>query len=105
MIHRCQSIIGKYERQRLGIAGSVEDSAQVKSLDSRQDGKRKERHQTKNDDSPKKPFKMVSSLVSDLGAEQPLHVSLSRPNNLKTEERAGFVSLLEERIAKAKVKS
>jgi len=42
--------------------------------------------------------------VSELGAEQPLHVSLSRPNILRTEERARFIDLLEERVRKAKIK-
>ncbi|KAF8424528.1 U6 snRNA phosphodiesterase Usb1 [Tirmania nivea] len=67
-------------------------------------GKRKARHHTKDEGFVKAQFKLISSLVSDLGAEQPLHVSLSRPNNLKTEERARFVDLLEERIHKARLK-
>ncbi|RPB27119.1 hypothetical protein L211DRAFT_750099, partial [Terfezia boudieri ATCC MYA-4762] len=70
----------------------------------RQDGKRKARHHTKGEGFVKAQFKLISSLVSDLGAEQPLHISLSRPNNLKTLERAQFVDLLEERIHKARLK-
>ena len=107
IIQRYNTIIAQFERQRLGIAGTIvsdpDNTKQLTTLD-RQDGKRKARHHTKDEGLVKAQFKLISSLVSDLGAEQPLHVSLSRPNNLKTEERARFVDLLEERIHKARLK-
>lgn len=46
---------------------------------------------------------MHSHLTSDLGAELPLHLSLSRPNVLATAQREGFVELLEERVEKARI--
>ena len=46
------------------------------------------------------PLKMTSALLSDLGTELPLHLSLSRPNVLRTEERVVFTDLLEGRIKK-----
>lgn len=107
IIQRCNTIIAQFERQRLGIAGTIDsdpDNAKQLTILDRQDGKRKARHHTKDSGFVKAQFKLTSSLVSDLGAEQPLHVSLSRPNSLKTEERARFVDLLEERIHKARLK-
>lgn len=103
IIHRCQTIIAQYERQRLGIVENSPGDKTVSSPD-RQDGKRKARHCARDESLVKSPLKLVSSLVGELGAEQPLHVSLSRPNHLKTEEKAGFVDLLEERISKARIK-
>ena len=110
IIQRCNTIIAQFERQRLGIAGTIDsdlenNAKQLTTLD-RQGGKRKARHRTctKDEGLVKAQFKLISSLVSDLGAEQPLHVSLSRPNNLKTGERARFTDLLEERIHKARLK-
>jgi len=107
IIQRCNTIIAQFERQRLGIANTISsdlDTAKQSTTLGQQYGKRKSRHHTKNEEFIKVPFKLISSLISDLGAEQPLHVSLSRPNNLKTGERARFMNLLEERIHKARLK-
>jgi len=49
-------------------------------------------------------FKLESHLKSDLGCELPLHLSLSRPNVLRTEQREGFLETLEERLGKARIK-
>lgn len=100
IIERSKVIIAQHERQRLGISSIVEDlSTPDTSSPNHQPNKR--RHHTKDG---KFPFKLISSLVSELGTEQPLHVSLSRPNILRTEERARFIDLLEERVCKAKIK-
>lgn len=48
-------------------------------------------------------IELHSHLTSDLGAELPLHLSLSRPNVLATAQREGFVELLEERVEKARI--
>ncbi|KAF8246885.1 hypothetical protein K440DRAFT_552618 [Wilcoxina mikolae CBS 423.85] len=49
-------------------------------------------------------FKLESHLQSDLGSELPLHLSLSRPNVLRTEQREGFLETLSDRYHKARVK-
>lgn len=49
-------------------------------------------------------FKLESHLKSDLGAELPLHLSLSRPNVLRTEQREGFLEMVMERVGRVKVK-
>jgi hypothetical protein len=49
-------------------------------------------------------FKLESHLKSDLGSELPLHLSLSRPNVLRTEQREGFLETLTDRYHKARVK-
>ncbi|TGZ82233.1 hypothetical protein EX30DRAFT_318270 [Ascodesmis nigricans] len=49
-------------------------------------------------------FKLETHLKSDLGSEQPLHVSLSRPCVLRTEQREGFLETLTDRIYKARLK-
>lgn len=48
--------------------------------------------------------KTTSFLISDLGTPLPLHISLSRPIGFKTEEKDGFVSALQRRIAGAGVR-
>ncbi|KAI5798968.1 U6 snRNA phosphodiesterase Usb1 [Geopyxis carbonaria] len=50
------------------------------------------------------PLQLESHLKSDLGSELPLHLSLSRPNVLRTEQREGFLETLKERYRKARVK-
>lgn len=97
---RSKIIIAQYERQRLGISSITED-LNIPDVSSPDHQPNKRRHHTKDG---KSSFKLISSLVSELGAEQPLHVSLSRPNILRTEERARFIDLLEERVRKAKIK-
>lgn len=49
-------------------------------------------------------WRLESHLVSELGSELPLHLSLSRPNVLRTEQREGFLETLTERYHKARVK-
>jgi hypothetical protein len=49
-------------------------------------------------------FQLQSHLKSDLGSELPLHLSLSQPNVLKTEQRDGFLETLMDRFMKARVK-
>lgn len=49
-------------------------------------------------------FVLESHLRSDLGSELPLHLSLSRPNILRTEQRGGFLETLQDRVSKARVK-
>ena len=49
-------------------------------------------------------FKLESHLKSDLGSELPLHLSLSRPNVLRTEQRDGFLETLTDRYHKARLK-
>ncbi|KAI5815452.1 hypothetical protein BZA77DRAFT_315811 [Pyronema omphalodes] len=49
-------------------------------------------------------FKLESHLKSDLGAELPLHLSLSRPNVLRTEQREGFLEMVTERVGRIKMK-
>ncbi|PWW74487.1 hypothetical protein C7212DRAFT_298691 [Tuber magnatum] len=48
--------------------------------------------------------KLESHLKSDLGSEQPLHLSLSRPNVLATGQREGFLELLRDRLDKTRIK-
>lgn len=55
-----------------------------------------------SDANPK--FKLESHLKSDLGSELPLHLSLSRPNVLRTDQREGFLETLTDRYHKARVK-
>ncbi|KAF8476981.1 U6 snRNA phosphodiesterase Usb1 [Kalaharituber pfeilii] len=106
IIRRCQTIVTQFERQRLGISGKDDDDDDEpqEKCNASLHGKRKSRHDGKDETVTKFSFQLVSSLVSDLGTELPLHLSLSRPNTLKTDERAGFVDLLEERIRKAKLR-
>lgn len=113
IINRCNKIIAGHERQKLGLPargqdeGSDEDKDTIPPASKEHiwlDGKRKSRHSKNGTDLGKPSFKLISSLVSELGSELPLHLSLSRPNTLKTDERAGFVDLLGERIRKAKIK-
>ncbi|KAL7270574.1 poly(U)-specific 3'-to-5' RNA exonuclease [Rhizina undulata] len=47
---------------------------------------------------------LESHLKSDLGSEQPLHLSLSRPNVLVTEQKEGFRETLEEKLRKSRIK-
>ena len=49
-------------------------------------------------------WKLESHLTSELGSELPLHLSLSRPNVLRTEQREGFLETLTEKYRKARVK-
>lgn len=49
-------------------------------------------------------FVLATHLKSDLGSEQPLHISLSRPCVLCTEQREGFLETLKDRIHKARLK-
>ncbi|KAJ6096975.1 hypothetical protein N7486_007721 [Penicillium sp. IBT 16267x] len=44
-----------------------------------------------------------SLLHSDLGAQLPLHISLSRPVILRTEQRSSFAGLLQERIEESRI--
>ena len=44
-----------------------------------------------------------SHLLSDLGVQLPLHLSLSCPCVLKTEQKAGFLETIRERIRKARI--
>ena len=48
--------------------------------------------------------KLESHLESDLGSEQPLHLSLSKPNVLTTAQREGFLELLKDRLDKTRIK-
>ena len=48
--------------------------------------------------------KLESHLKSDLGSEQPLHLSLSKPNVLTTTQREGFLELLKDRLDKSRIK-
>lgn len=48
--------------------------------------------------------KLESHLKSDLGSEQPLHLSLSKPNVLTTAQREGFLELLTDRLDKTRIK-
>lgn len=48
---------------------------------------------------------MHSLLHSDLGAQLPLHISLSRPVVLRTEQRASFTEALQKAIDDAQVSS
>ncbi|KAG0137604.1 hypothetical protein HOY82DRAFT_547872 [Tuber indicum] len=48
--------------------------------------------------------RLESHLKSDLGSEQPLHLSLSRPNILTTAQREGFLELLKDRLDKTRIK-
>ncbi|KAK6504046.1 poly(U)-specific 3'-to-5' RNA exonuclease [Arthrobotrys conoides] len=50
-------------------------------------------------------FKLESFLYSDLGTQLPLHISMSRPIVLKTEERDGFVAELEKGVERSGVQS
>ncbi|RPA82738.1 hypothetical protein BJ508DRAFT_360956 [Ascobolus immersus RN42] len=43
-------------------------------------------------------FKLNTHLTSDLGSDLPLHLSLSRPNTLETEQKVRFMDLLESAI-------
>ena len=49
-------------------------------------------------------LKLCSHLESELGSSLPLHLSLSRPNVLRTEQREGFLETLMDRFQKARVK-
>ncbi|RPA89349.1 hypothetical protein L873DRAFT_1722259 [Choiromyces venosus 120613-1] len=49
-------------------------------------------------------LKLESHLQSDLGSEQPLHLSLSKPNVLTTAQREGFLELLRDRLDKTRIK-
>lgn len=53
-----------------------------------------ESHREPKEDAPS----MQSLLHSDLGARLPLHISLSRPVVLRTEQRSGFTELLQRSI-------
>ncbi|KAK6533098.1 poly(U)-specific 3'-to-5' RNA exonuclease [Arthrobotrys megalospora] len=48
-------------------------------------------------------FKLESFLYSDLGTQLPLHISMSRPIVLKTEERDGFMAELERAVERSGV--
>ena len=48
-------------------------------------------------------LKLESHLVSELGAQQPLHLSLSAPCSLKTEQKEGFLETVRERVGRARV--
>lgn len=48
-------------------------------------------------------FMLNSHLLSDLGVQLPLHLSLSCPCVLKTEQKAGFLETIRERIRKARI--
>ncbi|KAK6342719.1 poly(U)-specific 3'-to-5' RNA exonuclease [Orbilia javanica] len=50
-------------------------------------------------------FKLESFLYSDLGTQLPLHISMSRPIVLKTEERDGFMTELERGLEGSGVQS
>ncbi|EGX49649.1 hypothetical protein AOL_s00078g138 [Orbilia oligospora ATCC 24927] len=50
-------------------------------------------------------FKLESFLYSDLGTQLPLHISMSRPIVLRTEERDGFVAELEKGVEASAVQS
>lgn len=54
--------------------------------------------------SVKAGLKLESHLKSDLGSEQPLHMSLSRPNVLTTAQREGFLELFTDRLYKARIR-
>lgn len=49
-------------------------------------------------------MKLESHLKSDLGSEQPLHLSLSRPNVLATGQREGFLELFTDRLNKTRIR-
>lgn len=49
-------------------------------------------------------FRLQSLLKSELGSELPLHLSLSCPNVLRTEQRDGFLETLTDRYHKARIK-
>lgn len=44
-----------------------------------------------------------SLLESDLGVQAPLHISLSRPVVLQTEERAGFLETFQDALRDAQI--
>ncbi|KAK6505418.1 poly(U)-specific 3'-to-5' RNA exonuclease [Arthrobotrys musiformis] len=50
-------------------------------------------------------FKLESFLYSDLGTQLPLHISMSRPIVLRTEERDGFMAELERVVERSGVQS
>ncbi|KAI9714230.1 MAG: hypothetical protein M1812_006451 [Candelaria pacifica] len=54
--------------------------------------------------SAKKESRVQSLLTSDLGARLPLHISLSRPIVLQTEQRQSFTEQLQEKIRKSGVR-
>ncbi len=48
--------------------------------------------------------KVCSLLSSELGADLPLHISLSRPIGLETEQRQSFLDMLQTRIGKSGIR-
>ena len=48
-------------------------------------------------------LKIQTLLYSDLGARLPLHISLSRPVVLRTEQRSSFTDLLEKEIQESHI--
>lgn len=59
------------------------------------DGKEEEKKKKKKEDQEEG---VHSLLNSDLGAELPLHISLSRPIVLKANQRRGFIDSLTKKI-------
>lgn len=53
--------------------------------------------------SPSENFEIHSLLHSDLGAQLPLHISLSRPVVLRTEQRASFSECLQKEIKDSQI--
>lgn len=96
-------IIEKFERQQKGVALDGPDEGSKTNKGKREDykaGKLSNHEEETGTDE----FRFFSSLTSDLGTELPLHLSLSRPNVLKTEEKAEFLDLLEGKLRKSSVR-